>query len=150
MSAYKFPRDKSIYENYVCPKCFYTLDKCKCTSFPHYNIWWIDKGIQEHVRVLNEKGYKTQYSCESHTPQDNLYIMFYNKYDFGNTLPVPEGFKCKNNVNTIEHVYGKDSKTRKKMTKEEFETEKRKHLDVLLEWCKSLPEQTIKKKRLNS
>ena len=55
MIAHEFPRDKSIYDNYVCPKCFYTMDKCECKIFPHYSITWIDKGIQEIIRILNSK-----------------------------------------------------------------------------------------------
>lgn len=149
MIAHEFPRDKSIYDNYVCPKCFYTMDKCECKIFPHYSITWIDKGIQEIIRILNSKGYMTQYSCESHTPQDNLYIAFYYGYGFGKTLPAPEGFKIKSSGRTIEHLYGKDSRARKKMTAEEFEAEKKECLDNLLEWAKALPEQADRNKKFS-
>lgn len=134
-----FPKDKSIYENYVCPRCFYTLDKCECLSFPHYSIWWIDKGIQEHIRILNKKGYKTEYSCESHRPQDEIYIVFWGR-NFEDGMSMPEGFKYTKTNRTMRYKYGKDSKARNKMTIDEFEAEKKKALGDLLEWCKSLPE----------
>jgi len=130
-----------LMRNYVCPRCFNNVDVCKCDGKAYYSLWWIDRGIQEHIRILNEKGYKTQYSCESHNPLDNLYIAFFRDNSFGKSIPIPDGFHLKGNGKTLEHIYGKDSKTRKKMTIEEFEVEKKKCLDTLLEWCKALPEQ---------
>ena len=141
-------KDSLIY-NYVCPRCFHQIDKCSCDSKPYYSLWWIDINIQEVVRILNEKGYKTQYSCESHDAYDNLYLSFYYHYGFGKELPVPEGFKVKSSGKTIEHIYGKDSRARKKMTEEQFEAEKKLCLDNLLEWAKTLPEQTDKRKNFS-
>lgn len=131
--------------NYICPQCFNTLDVCECDSKPYYSLWWIDRNIQEVVRVLNEKGYKTQYCCESHDPQHTIYIAFMNSCRLDNAILAPEGFKFRSSRSVIEHAYGKDSKARKKMTMEEFEAEKKKHLDILLEWAKSLPEQPKEK-----
>lgn len=133
---------ESLIYNYVCPRCFNQIDRCNCDSKPYYSLWWVDLNIQEAIRILNEKGYKTQYSCESHKPHDNMYIAFLYTYGFGKDLPAPDGFKCNGGGKIIEHLYGKDSKARKKMSEEEFEAEKRKHLEILLEWAKSLPEQT--------
>lgn len=130
--AERFKRDKSIYDNYVCPKCFYTMDKCTCDVFPNYHITWIDKGIQEHVRILNEKGYRTQFSCESHTPGGNMYIMFCNN-SFADYVPIPDGFKHIKSNKIIEHKYDR------KISDSEFQEQKGKHLDILLQWCKSLP-----------
>lgn len=141
---YRFPKDKSMYDNYVCPYCFYTLDKCTCENYPHYSIIWVDKGIQEIIRILNEKGYDTQYCCESHEPMDKIYIMFRGRYGFGETLPMPKGFKYIKSNNMMEYKYGIDNKTRKKMSMEEFETEKHLYLESLLAWAKALPEQPKK------
>lgn len=136
-----FPKDMSIYENYVCPHCFYTLDKCECLSFPHYSIKWIDKGIQEHVRVLNKKGYKTEYSCESHVPRDEIYLVFASwGRGLEDDIEMPEGFKYDKTDRVMRYKYGKNAKDTKKISAEEFEVKKKKALNDLLEWCKALPE----------
>lgn len=127
--------------NYVCPRCFHNIYKCKCDSKPYYSLWWIDRNIQEIIRILNQKGYKTQYSCESHDPQSTIYISFMNRCQPDHTIPAPNGFELKGGGNIIEHKYGKDSRARKKMTMEEFEAEKKECLANLLEWAKALPEQ---------
>lgn len=133
MSNY-FKRDKSIYENYVCPSCFNQMDKCTCDVFPNYYLIWIDKGIQEHIKTLNDKGYDTEYSCESHEPKNIIYITFCKEHGIGNNIPIPEGFKYTKSRCHLEHRYDK------KMSMEDFEKEKQKHLDILLEWCRNLPE----------
>lgn len=140
-------KDSLIY-NYVCPRCFHQIDKCCCKSKPFYSLWWIDLNIQEVIRILNEKGYKTQYCCESHSPHDTIYIAFFNGsgYGFGEKLPVPEGFRARGG-SVIEHIYGKDSRARKRMTQGEFEAEKELHLNLLLEWAKALPEYEPAKSR---
>ena len=129
-----FERSNDIYENYVCPHCFNTMDKCTCDVYPSYSIVWIDKGIQEHVRILNNKGYRTAYSCESHDKNDTVYIKLHNYCNIGESAEMPEGFKFNKRNNTIEHRYDKN------MSATEFENSKSKALNVLLEWCKSLPE----------
>lgn len=126
-------KNKESYMNYVCPHCFYTLDECKCeNSLPYYLIW-IDKGIQEHVRILNQKGYRTNDSCESHSKYMNMYISFVYDYGFGDTLPLPNGFKRMKKNSAVSVLYNN------KMTDEEFEIQKKEHLANLLEWCNSLP-----------
>ena len=144
--SFEFERNESIYENYVCTQCLHQVLECTCETYPRYNLLWIDKNIQEHVRILNDKGYITNYSCESHAPNDIIYINFSGKYGLGETIQIPEGFKHVKSYNQIEHWYGKDSKARKKMAQEEFEAEKKRHLDILLGWCKSLPEYNPNKK----
>ncbi len=131
---------ESLIYNYVCPRCFRQIDKCSCENKAYHSLWWIDLNIQEVIRILNEKGYKTQYCCESHDPRDNLYIAFFYGYGFGDKLPAPKGFKVRGSGRVVEHIYGKDSRARKKMTQEEFEAEKKVHLDKLLEWAEALPE----------
>lgn len=123
---------KKSYKNFVCPYCFNTLDGCTCEShLPHYLIW-IDSGIQEHIRILNQKGYRTKESCESHNRHMNMYISFAYDYGFGDTLPVPNGFRLKRD-NTVSLIYNKN------ITDDEFEVQKQRHLDSLLEWCRDLP-----------
>lgn len=118
-------------EEYVCPKCFNMVNECTCDYMPHYLIW-IDSGIQKHVRILNEKGYKTNNSCESHNKNGNMYISFVFDYGFGDTLPLPKHFKrMKNNV--VSFMYDR------KATDEEFNTQKKQRLADLLEWCLELP-----------
>lgn len=124
---------------YVCPHCFNRIDKCSCDALPAHLVL-IDEGVQEHVRILNEKGYATMYCCESHSVHQNLYIAFAYAHGFGSVLPGPEGFKCRDGGRTVERTYGKDSRARKKMTHEQFEAEKKASLDSLLEWAKTLPE----------
>ena len=129
------------YGEYVCPHCFNQIDKCSCEALPGHLIL-IDEGIQEHVRILNDKGYATMFCCESHNPHHNLYVSFAYAHGFGGALPGPEGFKCKNSGRTVEHLYGKDSRARKKMTPDQFEAEKKASLESLLAWAKALPENT--------
>jgi len=123
-------RDFNAYENFVCPYCFNTLDKCSCKLFPPYNTIFIDKGIQEHIRVLNQKGYKTIGCCEGHYKGVciNTYIAFSFNYGF----VIPDGFKFDKNKNAVHFEYSP------KLTKEEMEELKKEKLAVLLEWCKSL------------
>ena len=132
--SYEFKRDKSIYENYVCPNCFRQMHECTCKTYPNYYAIWIDKGIQEHVRILNDKGYTTEYSCESHEPMNIIYVNFDRTYGMGDGIKIPKGFKYTKRSCQLEHRYDKN------ISREDFEAEKKKHLDILLEWCKSLPD----------
>lgn len=120
------------YENYVCSYCFDNPDRCACESAP-YRLICIDRNIQEHIRLLNKKGYTTNYCCESHNKDQNLYISFYKRYGIGEAISLPDGFKLHKGGNSIEHLYDK------KLTDEEFKLDKQEHLDILLDWCKSLP-----------
>lgn len=126
-------RDKKSYMNYVCPHCFHTLDECTCEIYLPYHLIWIDRGIQEHVRILNQKGYKTTNSCESHNKNTNMYISFAYDYGFGDTLPMPNGFDLMKSHNAVSFLY------KGKTTDEEFEVQKKEHLADLLEWCRNLP-----------
>ena len=148
------PKDKSAYLYYVCKDCFNTPDNCTCSMWktsthdllPLYLIR-IDINIQRHLQVLKSKGYITEFSCESHTPYDGVQIGFITDY-FGDTLPMPEYFKKKlvkkrgsqnHKYCFIESKYCKTAKAADKMTDEEFEALKKKHLDSLYDWCVSLP-----------
>ena len=59
-------RSKKLYEEYVCLKCFNQLNKCVCKNYPPKELIHIDKDIQEHIRILNQKGYLTKYCCAGH------------------------------------------------------------------------------------
>lgn len=88
--------------------------------------------MQDIIRTLNDKGYKTRYCCESHSKNMNMYISFYVDYGFGKHLPMPDGFKYKYG-NTIDFMYKSGT------TDEEYVKQKNEHLDSLNKWCKSLP-----------
>jgi hypothetical protein len=125
-------RNKNAYMNFVCPNCYNKVNKCVCETFPPYHLILIDENIQEHIRILNEKGYRTMYCCEAHCVASNTYITFVENYF--NEVAMPNEFKYDSKKRTISHIYSA------KMTKEEFEITKRKNLITLLEWCNSLPD----------
>lgn len=131
-----FEKNKDIYEYFVCPRCYYTMDKCTCDieAYPNYCAVMIDKGMQEQIRILNKKDYFTLYCCESHDAKDTIYIKFRDKFGLGKSIDVPSGFELDKKNNQIEYSYDKN------ITQEEFEKEKEKQLAILLDWCKSLPE----------
>ena len=127
-------RDMDSYLNYVCPNCFNKVYDCRCIGdLMPFHLIMIDNGIQEHVRILNQKGYITLDSCECHSKSCNTYISFRRDYGFGTTLPIPEGFKKLNKNSAVSTMYDTN------MTDEEFEKKKQENLNVLLEWCKALP-----------
>ena len=125
-------KSKSAYMNYVCQHCWHTLNNCKCDLFPPYNLIFIDKNIQEHICILNEKGYRTIGCCEGHrTVCINTYISFAKNY-FDN-IKLPDDFNYDKKRRTISYTYST------RLKKEEMENIKQEKLFVLLEWCKSLP-----------
>lgn len=128
----KIENDESIIDYYVCTNCFHKIRECNCMYYPISQLYYIDLAIQEHVRILNEKGYNTTASCESHNPNGAIYIMF-SRYDGIEGIELPEGFTGTQYGTAVEHIYNG------KMSMEDFEIEKKKYLDILLEWCKSLP-----------
>ena len=124
--------------DFVCPNCFKHVENCTCAHRPT-SVIWVDCGIQDQVRILNEKGYKTNFCCESHNQDGNMYISFAevdgNRYKFDKET-LPEGFelwdKKKSHV-AISFMY------KRRTTDEQFVVQKRQHLQALLEWCESLP-----------
>lgn len=128
-------RNKEAYNNYVCPQCMNTLDGCDCELYPPYYLIHIDKNIQEHIRILNKKGYRTVYCCEGHSRGSNTYITFFN--DYFEYIDTPVGFKYDRKRKTITYTY------RMSMTEEKIEKLKTEKLSILLEWAKSLPDRRV-------
>ena len=125
-------KNKEAYENFVCPYCWNTLDNCTCDLFPPCHAIFIDKNIQEHIRILNEKGYHTMACCEGHrTVCLNTYIAFTDDYFVDTELP--EGFEWDKKRRIITYTYSM------KLTVERMQELKREKLGTLLKWCKSLP-----------
>ena len=122
-----------LYKDYVCPTCYNLVDNCSCDLRP-YHLIMIDRGIQEHIRVLRNKGYITVGCCESHHEVCLvIYIAFAKDYGFGKTISLPDGFKYNKTKRSIVYNYNK------KLSMEEIEIEKKIRLNQLLEWCKQLP-----------
>ena len=129
-------RNKKAYDNYVCPYCWNALNKCTCNTFPPYHLIFIDKNIQEHVRILNEKGYHTISCCEGHLSVCiNTYIAFADNYF--NDENIPSGFKYNKKRKTVAYTYST------KLKEEKMEEIKKEKLEILLEWCKSLPNRNM-------
>ena len=126
-------KSKSAYINYVCPYCWHTLNNCTCDLFPPYHLILIDKNIQEHIRILNEKGYRTIGCCEGHYKVCiNTYIAFIK--DYFKDADIPEGFEYNRKRKMVTYTYST------RLTKENMENIKMEKLKVLLEWCKNLPD----------
>lgn len=129
-------KNKDAYMNYICPYCWNTLDNCTCDLFPPYHLIFIDKNIQEHIRILNEKGYRTTACCEGHREVCiNTYIAFSDNY-FKDT-GMPDGFKYDKKRRIINYTYST------KLTEKKMEELKKEKLETLLDWCKSLPNRNM-------
>lgn len=125
-------KNKDAYINYVCPYCWNTLDNCTCEIFPPYHLVFIDRGIQEHIRTLNEKEYKTIGCCEGHKEVcTNTYLAFAN--DYLKDIDMPDGFKYDKKRRMVVYTYPT------RITEEELEEMKKETLAILLKWCKDLP-----------
>lgn len=139
------PRENwlEIYLNYACPKCFNGLDRCTCGGIiPGAYLVHLDRNLQQPVHDLNKKGFRTIGCCESHYDQEQgnkLYINFAHEYQFGELLPVPEGFKYNVKTREIFVVYSGSH------TAEEREAAKAKDIVTLQEWCNNLPDNSDKK-----
>lgn len=125
------PITKTTHDDYVCPVCFNRVEHCTCYCPQQYLIW-VDYGIQEHVRILNQKGYRTANSCESHDQNGNMYVSFVTDYNFDEST-IPDGFKIMRNPYAVSFMY------KRKTTDDEFTIQKEQHLKALLDWCINLP-----------
>lgn len=123
-------RSKKLYELYVCPKCFNQLNKCTCKLYPPYELIMIDKKLQDHIRLLNEKGYRTWACCEGHAAGEEIYIRLLVTRDMLKTK-LPSGF-----------WFDKSEFIRCRIPKEcgdGFEEFKDERLSELKEWIINLP-----------
>ena len=118
----------------VCDKCF--RPKCNCNESTRVEI---DDGILDSIRILNEKGYITEFCCSGHKENAifQCYIMFKNKEHF---LDLPKGFtlykKGKTKGNKLLEYIDKDWNKKSETEKESI------MIDVwykLFVWCKKLP-----------
>mgnify|MGYP006967403145 CR=1 FL=1 len=129
-------KNKNAYVNYVCPYCWNALDNCTCKLFPPYHLIYIDKNIQEHIRILNEKGYRTMACCEGHKDVCiNTYIAFANNYF--KDIDTPDGFEYDKKRRMITYTYST------KLEEKGMEELKKEKLKTLLNWCKNLPNRNM-------
>ena len=137
-------KSKAAYMNFVCPHCFHKLHECTCSYFPPWSLLYVDEKIQDHVRIMNEKGYTTTGSCEGHytgKPGSNSAICFLIDYPEIIESELPEGFKYNKSKHAIWHFYDA------KQNRQDFEIDKAASLIKLLDWCRSLPECQYKFKK---
>lgn len=137
-------RAKAAYTNFVCPYCFHKLYECTCRLFPPWNLIYIDDKIQDHVRILNEKGYITTGSCEGHYTGHagaNTGICFAQDYPEIIASELPEGFKYNRSKHAVWHFYDG------KLDRKTFDLEKTVSLIRMLEWCRALPKCEINARR---
>ena len=117
--------------DYVCPKCFNRIENCICEVQP-WNLIMVDVNMQEIVRTLNGKGYKTTSCCESHFGDTlNLYISFV--CDYG--ITTPDGFNWKNRDNCIIYSFKKADVS----SEEKYNNLKSEKLETLRKLAESLP-----------
>ena len=110
-------RSKKAYELYVCPRCFNPVNKCTCELYPPYELIMIDKKLQEPIRLLNQKGYRTWACCEGHKADEEIYIrllvtdeMMKNKLPNGFWIDKKEFIRCRIPKNCEDIEQFKDNK----------------------------------------
>ena len=114
----------------VCSECFKPKGECNCNK-PFIEI---DDEIVDIIRILNEKGYITEFCCAGHIERRifQCYIKFVVPYEFKTK---PRYFKI-NMKHTIENVvYQKEWE---KKTEKEKESHARKVRNSLLKWAVAL------------
>ena len=118
-------------ENYVCPRCFKCLEECECAIYPPHYLVMIDKAMQRIIYILNKKGYITMGCCEGHYGEEaqSVHIVFNHQYSFN----IPDGFEFVKNKRGIAHALDG------KLSKEDWNLDKNKHIKILEEWADGLP-----------
>lgn len=123
---------------YVCPNCIQPLTECRCSHYPWVAVQ-IDASILPAVKELNEKGYRTAWSCGGHVyptqedgqvKMDGIYLSFKKRYDFAS---VPEGaryWKMGLSIN-FKPPYGG--------TEDEYLAYLEEARSALADWVRSLP-----------
>ena len=132
--------DFTVYRRYVCSNCFRQLTECTCRSLP-WNLIQIDEAIQDHVRLLNEKGYHTSGSCEGHyrDGRADLTLQIILARDSEDVFPpLPEGFSFHRTQGITSINYTYQCAKHLPVTEEEFEKEKEYATKTLLKWLEDL------------
>lgn len=118
----------------------------------------IDDDIEPIIRTLNNKGYKTKYSCSGHPSsrmkkdnfrdgvyRDKLYssarIVFADNYDIGDAPKYWDEKKLNNNQITSLYVAAPNFKITDGLPKEAFYKWKQNYMNSLKKWADDLPEQ---------
>lgn len=125
-------RNKSVFNRYVCYTCFKRVNECTCEFYPPTSLIMIDEAMQDIVRIMNEKGFRTMGCCESHYKGvcQCIYVAIGSfKYEI---TTFPEGFVWNRYRHSLAHEY------KRNISKEEFEAEKAKYLKILREWVDTL------------
>ena len=124
----------------------YTIERLKkCMPLSQGKYEDIDKHLIQILTELNEKGYKTIYSCEGHIENNfwSAYITFYQDYTFSEPIPVFHIGSHKNDK------YTKISKSNfggtsyywigsRNSTNKQLQKEKDTLLSELTEWSKKI------------
>ena len=133
----------ACYRSYVCSSCYAPMGECACDacwgadSGP-WSLTWVDPAIQEHVRILEKKGYSTEFRCAGHEPGEGPVIQFLCLHPFGVTLPVPPGFTWHKFRATL-YATPLDADKASTMTPRELKERDERLLVDLLAWCHDLP-----------
>ena len=132
--------DFTVYRRYVCSNCFRQLTECTCRSLP-WDLIQIDEAIQDHVRLLNEKGYHTSGSCEGHFKDGraDLTLQIILARDNEDIFPpLPEGFSFRTSQGITSINYTYQCARHLPVVEEEFEKEKEYATKTLLNWLEDL------------
>lgn len=144
---------------YICLSCMteYTKEnikydskiednQCPRADCNNFGLFEIDDLILPIIRILNIKGYVTQYCCSGHGYDNsrNTYISFNEEFA---PVAIPKGFNLEDERYYIEHynTHKPDNGIcirkyyKKDITREEFEAELYKTMIELMEWVKNLP-----------
>ena len=132
-------RSKQMYEEFVCPHCFYQIDQCTCEHYPPRSLIHIDLEIQEIIRILNHKGYCTRYCCAGHGDEykahnfTEIYISFPYPQSILRFDTLPAGFTEDKRDCVIRCHFPK------KLSEEQFAAYHKAALDNLYLWAQNLP-----------
>lgn len=124
---------------------------CICPNCKESEMMILDKDIFDQVLLLNKKGYETLFSCEGHSMWDSGYIVFKDKTILNKIKKeygCPEEWYMDNlipkgdpdTIRTLNHFIHEKYYEIKGIT---FEMLKKKYLNTLDEWVKSLPDYTV-------